>query len=357
MGIMDFVKGGIRELAIARPDEAKSLVVYKHPDPTIPNRAQLTVEADEVALFFKDGKFIGLLPPGRHKMETDNIPFLGQLVDWGTGGNVWISEVYFVTTRELAGHKFGGKIGKILDPQSRIPIELMVNGTYSFKVVDPTKLVIGLVGLQRTSNEEFLAWFRDQVLKTIKDDIAELCVKKKWPLLDVTSGAYTEEIITEVIQGIRAHVDPYGIEIMGIGNFNLAMSQTDEERLNKIFDNAAYMNMAGGVQGYQQMAAASAMMDAGAAMKNASSMPGGGGNNPLMQGAGLGIGMAMAGQMMHGGQGAPQGVPAGAAAMAGGGAGVSQAQLKTELQQAAQLLREMDIKAALAILDRLVQTL
>src|SRR5258705_13441288 len=32
MGIIDFVKGGIREMAIARPDQAKGFVVYKHPD-------------------------------------------------------------------------------------------------------------------------------------------------------------------------------------------------------------------------------------------------------------------------------------------------------------------------------------
>jgi len=52
MGIISFVKGGVKELAIARPDEFKDLWVYKHPDQTIPMKAQLTVDSDEVALFF-----------------------------------------------------------------------------------------------------------------------------------------------------------------------------------------------------------------------------------------------------------------------------------------------------------------
>ena len=51
MGIISFFKDGVKEMAIARPDEFKGLVVYKHPDPTIPMKAQLTVEADELALF------------------------------------------------------------------------------------------------------------------------------------------------------------------------------------------------------------------------------------------------------------------------------------------------------------------
>ena len=88
---MGFFKSGFRELAIARPDEAKGFVVWKHPDKTIPMKAQITVEPDEVVLFFRDGKFVGQLGTGRHTAETSNIPFLGQLVDWGTGGNLWIA--------------------------------------------------------------------------------------------------------------------------------------------------------------------------------------------------------------------------------------------------------------------------
>ncbi|MBA3821476.1 MAG: SPFH domain-containing protein, partial [Deltaproteobacteria bacterium] len=40
MGIMSFIKGGVAELAIARPDSAKDQWVYKHPDQTIPMKAQ-----------------------------------------------------------------------------------------------------------------------------------------------------------------------------------------------------------------------------------------------------------------------------------------------------------------------------
>ena len=249
MGIIDFVKGGVRDLAIARPDAAKGQFVWKHPDSTIPTKAQVTVEADETALFFKDGKFVGQLAPGRHTMVTDNIPFLDRIVDWGTGGNVWIAEVFYVTTRELAGLKFGGKVGKLRDPQSGLPVEVMVNGTFSMKVFDPTKLVIGLVGLGKTTNDDMLFWFKELLLKTIRDDVAELIVKQKWPLLDVTSGAYTEEIEKTVLAGLREHIDPYGLEVMRLGNFNLAMKDEDEQRLNKLYENAAYMNMAGGVGG------------------------------------------------------------------------------------------------------------
>ncbi len=143
MGIFDFVTGGTKELAIARPDTAKQYWVYKHPDQTVPMKAQLTVDTDEVALFFKDGKYMGQFGAGRHTLETANIPFLGQLVDKFTGGNVFVAEVFFVTTREYPSLKFGTSIGDILDPQTQLRVRLMVHGQFSAKVFDPTKFVTG----------------------------------------------------------------------------------------------------------------------------------------------------------------------------------------------------------------------
>lgn len=307
MGIISFIKGGVQELAIAREDQHKGEIIYKHPDKTIPMKAQLTVEADELALFFKDGKFVNQLGPGRHTLDTSNIPFLGQLVDKFTGGNVFVAEVFFVNTREMSSLKFGGPIGKVRDAQSGLLANLMIHGTFSAKVIDPPRLVIGLVGLGKSENNAFMGWFKQLVLKTLKVDIAELCVKKKWPLTDVTSGAYTEELETEALQGVRTHVEPYGIEIMRFGNFHIAMSEKDEERLNKFYEKTSYINMAGGMGGYQQFAQAEMMMNAGEGMAKGGG--GGGGAGGALAGAGLGMGFGMAANMMGGMQQPQQHAP------------------------------------------------
>ncbi|MCA9295933.1 MAG: SPFH domain-containing protein, partial [Phycisphaerales bacterium] len=96
MSLMDWFKRGVGEMMVARPDDAKSQVVWKHPDPTIPMKAQLTVEADEKAVFFRDGKVVATLSAGRHTLDTSNFPFLSDLIDSFTGGNVFIAEVFFV---------------------------------------------------------------------------------------------------------------------------------------------------------------------------------------------------------------------------------------------------------------------
>jgi membrane protease subunit (stomatin/prohibitin family) len=308
MGIGDFLKRGVAEMMVARPDGAKDFIIYKHPDRTIPMKSQLTVDSDEVALFFRDGKPVGLVPPGRHTLETSNIPFLSNFIDSFTGGNVLMAEVFFITMRELSDFKFGGRIGSVEDPKSGVPVETMVHGTFSLRVVDPQKLLLGLWGMKVADNESCVKWMRELLLKTLRDRIAELLVKKKWPLLDVTSGAYTEEIEEEAISGVKKHIDSYGIEIIRLGNFVISIKEEDEKNLKKLYTDAAYIRMAGGMQGYQQFAAGKAMMGAGEGMAKG----GGDGGGALLGGAGLGVGFGMANmfQQSASGQGSapsPQG--------------------------------------------------
>jgi membrane protease subunit (stomatin/prohibitin family) len=302
MGITDFLKRGIKELMIARPDEAKDLAIYKHPDQTIPTYTQLTVDSDEAAVFFKDGESVGKLDPGRHTLKTENIPFLSNLVDSFTGGNVFIAEIYFVTTRQFAGVKFGGRIGSVEDPKSGVPVETMVHGDFALQITDPERLILGLVGMRQADNASFFDWFKQQVLKVVRDHTAELIVKEKWPLLDVVSGAYTEEIEETVIAGVKKHVDHYGVQIVQMGNFVLSIKDEDERNLKKLYTDAAYVRMAGGMQGFQQFASGKAMMGAGEGMAHG----GGEGGNAMLGGAALGVGFGMANMFQQAGTGAAQ---------------------------------------------------
>ncbi len=299
MGITDFLKRGIKEMMVARPDQAKAYAIYKHPDQTIPTYAQLTVDSDEVAVFFRDGKVVGKLDPGRHSLKTENIPFLSNLVDSFTGGNAFIAEVYFVSTRQFPGIKFGGRIGSVEDPKSGVPVETMVHGDFSLRITHPETLILGLVGMQQSDNEAFFGWFKQQVLKVIRDQTAELIVKQKWPLLDVVSGAYTEEIEESVLVGVKKYVDQYGVQVVQLGNFVLSIKDEDEKNLKKLYTDAAYVRMAGGMQGYQQFASGKAMMGAGEGMAQGGGAEGGG--NGMLGGAALGVGFGMANMFQQAG--------------------------------------------------------
>lgn len=301
MGIFDFVKKGAQELFIARPDDAKDLIVYKWTDQTIPMKAQLTVGEDELALFYKDGKYVDQIAPGRVTLETSNIPFLSRLIDSFTGGNVLKAEVWFVTTREIGGKKFGGTIGDVEDPKSGLAVGIRVHGDYSIRVED-TKKVIDFFGLRSWStDDEFEGWFRSQLLKVIRDKIAELVMKQNLPLLQVTSGALTEEIEQIVVEAVKPHLADYGMRVVRLGNFVVDMKEEDEKQLKALYKDAAQLRMMGGnMQNYQQFAAGKAML--GAAEGMAKGGGAGDGGNPMLIGAGMGVGVGMANMFNPGNQ-------------------------------------------------------
>ncbi|MEW5737857.1 MAG: SPFH domain-containing protein [Myxococcota bacterium] len=320
MGIFDTLKSEAQRNFIARADEAKDHIIYKYPERNIRMLTQLTVQADEMCLFVKDGVVVGKLGPGRHNLDSNNIPFLSRLLEKVTGGNLFVAEVYFVSLREFSQIKFGGPIGDVRDPETGLGIGTMVYGDFSIKVTDPEKLIIGLVGLRKADNEDFIGWFKSQVLKVTRDRIAELLVKKKWPLLDVTSGAYTEEIEEEVIAGTAKHTDSYGINVVRFGNFTISIKPEDEATLKKLSKDVAYSRLAGG---FQQYAQGQAMLGAAEGMAKGGGDGGGGAGNAL-GGMGMGMGFGMAQMFMNQNQqahGQQQG-QAPAQAAAGGGRSV-----------------------------------
>ncbi|MEW6071095.1 MAG: SPFH domain-containing protein [Planctomycetota bacterium] len=318
MGLVDWFKRGMGELMIARPDDAKSQVVWKHPDPTIPMKSQLTVEADEKAVFFRNGKVVSVLDPGRHTLDSANLPFLSHLVDSFTGGNVFVAEVFFVNVREQAGVKFGGRIGHVEDPKSGVPVETMVHGQFSFRVNDPEQLIVGLVGMGRSEAYAVRSWMKEQVLKVIRDRIGELLVKNKWPLLEVTSGAFTEEIERDVVTGLAGHVRSYGIQIVRLGNFVVDIDDEDSANLKRLYTDAAYLKTVGGVRNYQQFAAGKALMGAGTGMAQGGGGEGGAGAaGGLLGGAGLGVGFGLAQMLVRDPRGGETLVPATAGVVCG----------------------------------------
>jgi membrane protease subunit (stomatin/prohibitin family) len=118
-------------------------------------------------------------------------------------------------------------------------------------------------------------------------------VKQNVPLLNVTSGAFTEEVEAVVLEGVTPQLSPYGMKAVRLGNFLVSMKEEDEAQLKALYKDAAQMKMASGANlaAYQQFAAGKAMMGAAEGMGKGG---GEGGGNPMLTGAGLGVGLGMA---------------------------------------------------------------
>jgi membrane protease subunit (stomatin/prohibitin family) len=238
----------LRREFIVRPDAYKASIVFKWPDTNIRNRTQLTVEQDELAVFFRDGKVNGLIQPGVSTLDSSEIPFLGNLVDAATGGKFFKTELYFVSTREFANLPFGGMVDNVVDPETGLAIGLRVFGDYSLKVVAPDRLIVNLVGTQNfQSNDQITDWMRDQLLKVFRTDVVTHITNERWPILGIASQ--NAQIEQETLSAAAKVLDSYGISVARMGNFVISIKPEDEETLKKYRRDVQYTKLAGSFQG------------------------------------------------------------------------------------------------------------
>jgi membrane protease subunit (stomatin/prohibitin family) len=241
--------GEMRREFIARPDSSKNQIIFKWPDQNIRKLSQLTVQQDEVAVFFRDGRVQGTVQPGRVTLDSSEIPFLGALLDFATGGNLFKTELYFVSTREFPNLPFGGVVDNVLDPDTQLAVGLRVFGDYSLKVVEPQSLIVNLVGTQNVeSNDSISDWMREQLMKVFRTEVVSEITKNTWPVLGI--AAHTAELEASTLDNVQTQVNAYGIRIARLGNFTISLNDDDATTLKNFRRDASYTKLAGGFQQY-----------------------------------------------------------------------------------------------------------
>jgi hypothetical protein len=343
---MDFVKGGVREMMIARPDHLKHLIVYKHPDQNVPFWSQLTVDSDECALFFKDGQYQGWLPSGRHTLQTQNIPFLNNLVNKFTGGDVFIAEIFFVKTQPIRKVPFGGPLEPMEDPILFEYVTPRIHGEFTCVITDPVRFVIGYHGQASGpgDNDTILEYVRDKFRASAKAAIGQMSAQSGRSLMNMAGT--TAELSGRMIQNAPNLAD-IGVKVLEVIDFNINFNAEDKKLLQeankaratarrnigisqdtaaakqfeldqKFGQDARYVQHLAG--NYSNYAAGQAMMGAGEGMAK-----GGGDSGVAGLGAQMAIGVGMANMMNRPAGDMPQFTPQGpaGAAPAGGAPGAS----------------------------------
>jgi membrane protease subunit (stomatin/prohibitin family) len=240
MGIVDFVKGGVQRMMIARSDAHKDKVVFKHPDQTFPFWSQLTVDADECAVFFRDGNPVATLGPGRHTLQTQNYPFLNALVDKFTGGNLFISEIYFVLTRPLYNQGFGDTIGSMRDPELEIRVTPRAFGTFSYRVVDPLRFIVWFHGQASGNANESPRWIQDMLFMGLRSTLTGMLKAGELSLLDL--GHCGPEVARAMVRSCP-DLQNIGVQVLEVAKLNVNLSDEDQARIDEMQDQIVQANV------------------------------------------------------------------------------------------------------------------
>ncbi len=281
------------------PSEMMDELVHRFPETGIADLrfgSQVIVRESQAAVFFRDGRALDVLGPGRHTISTANVPLLTNLLGKLFGDRTpFTAEIYFVSMREFADRKWGTPQPIIVrNAGVGLGIALLQGfGTYSFQVTDPQQFVtqiVGQLGTYRTSDIENR--LRTMLLSRLQDLLGETTSEKN--VLDLIG------LTDELGAGVRAKAQD---DFLAIGlllkSFYIGNLKPSDKSAKELRD----MGMLD-MQTYTQLQAADAMRDA-------AQNPAGGAGLTAGIGAGMGIGNALSGSLtgMMQGQGQSQTQP------------------------------------------------
>ena len=108
--------------------------------------AMCIVRDSQAAVFFKDGKGIDVLGPGRHMLSTKNLSILTKLLmlPWGFE-SIFKAEVYFVNLKVFIGQKWGTRDPVAFKDSELGMVRLRAFGTYTLHITQPLLFVNSLL--------------------------------------------------------------------------------------------------------------------------------------------------------------------------------------------------------------------
>jgi membrane protease subunit (stomatin/prohibitin family) len=243
----------------------------------IKNNAKLIVREGQTAVFINEGQLADVFTPGTYTLNTNNLPILTTLKGWKYGfDSPFKAEVYFVSTRLFTDEKWGTKNPFILSDERFGLVEIRAFGTYSFRINDPGKFVVDVVGTDGNfTNYEVNEHLKSLIVTRFTDTVGEANLPIE---LYAANTSELSETCQEVMQPEFGRV---GIELEKFYIENVSMP---EELKKEIFEYSRLDKL--DMTKLSQFKAAKAME---AAAKNEGGTAG--------AGMGMGMGFVLAQQM------------------------------------------------------------
>lgn len=196
-------------------------LVWKHPIEDFNLGSQLIVHESQEAIFFRDGQALDLFGPGRHTLETQQLPLLEKVYKLPTDTErTFHSEVYFINKAVQMSLKWGtpDKI-RFIDPLTSVPLEIGASGTLNLQVSDARRLIVKLVGTQNgiawDDRENFTrsvqAAFRPLIANTVKQHLPAIIKNQQIDLLEIDERV--NEISGLLREKLLAGFEEYGLTL------------------------------------------------------------------------------------------------------------------------------------------------
>jgi membrane protease subunit (stomatin/prohibitin family) len=208
---------------------------------------QLIVRESQEAILFSKGQIIGKFGPGKHTLNTENLPLLRNFFGIPFGGkNPFMAEVWFVNKAAPLTINWRTDTMRFHDPDYGEMVPLAAAGRYGLKVEDAERFLVQLVGvLTRFTSADLTSHFLGALVAKTKSVIISFMQVNGVGIQ--TISARLDDLSKFLSDPLREFWESYGMLLTGfyITSVDLDASTEDGRKIAAALSDRSAQNIAG----------------------------------------------------------------------------------------------------------------
>lgn len=209
-------------------------LVWKHPIEDFNTTSQLVVDETHEALLVMNGNACDLFGPGKHTLDTSNIPLVKSIINIPTEGeSSFPCKVFFINKVHQMDMMWGipGEI-TLNDPVYDIFLHVGLCGNINFVINDSRKFLLKSIGFRNSfDSKELVVKFRGIIKQYVKSYISKIMNIGKVSFFDMNENLFD---ISKVVQEQLIPIfNDYGIEILLFNIESITVPDEDYEAVKK----------------------------------------------------------------------------------------------------------------------------
>lgn len=205
MAIIDLVRWA--------PQGDTTIYAWRFPETNLTTYTQLLVQESQEAILFSKGRIVGKFGPGKHTLNTENLPLLSSLYGIPFGGkNPFTAEVWYVNKTTPYNIDWQTSNMSIHDVDYNTQLPLVAKGRYGLRIADAEKFLVKIVGTKHQFDERDITdQFYGEICTKAKSAISKFMLQHHIGFKSIS--AYLDQLSEFLTEIMSAFMSNLGLEL------------------------------------------------------------------------------------------------------------------------------------------------
>ena len=247
MAIIDLVRWA--------PQGSETIYAWRHPETNLSTYTQLIVQESQEALLFSKGQLVGKFGPGKHTLNTENLPILRSLFGIPFGGkNPFTAEVWFINKIQTYSIQWEIDSMSIHDAGYNTHIPITARGQYGMNIIDSERFIIKMVGTKHEFTErDFTQQFEGEFTTKVKSIILQYMMQNNLSFKQIS--AYLAQMSDYLKESMAPFCGDLGLNLSKfyVNTIEVDDSTPEGRRIKEAIAKQAEMSITGRTWQQEQM--------------------------------------------------------------------------------------------------------